>query len=72
MGLGTSLLSLAQERSATLQLRVFQRNTGAIRFYLARGFRLAEQTNGDRNEERSRMSLYLGARPSNGPISTRA
>jgi putative acetyltransferase len=50
-GLGTGLLNLAQRVSPSLQLWAFQRNTDAIGFYLARGFRMVEQTNGDRNEE---------------------
>lgn len=51
-GLGTALLALAMKTNAPLRLWVFQRNTGAISFYRACGFREIERTDGSRNEER--------------------
>ena len=51
-GLGKALLALAMKRHAPLRLWVFQRNTAAIGFYRARGFRAIERTDGARNEER--------------------
>jgi len=40
----------------------FQRNARARRFYEARGFRLIEETDGARNEEREPDARYLWAR----------
>ncbi len=51
-GLGKALLALAMTTHAPLRLWVFQRNTAAIGFYLAHGFREIERTDGSRNEER--------------------
>jgi len=51
-GLGKALLALAMNTQAPLRLWVFQRNTAAISFYHARGFREIERTDGSRNEER--------------------
>lgn len=51
-GFGSALLGIAQQAYPSLQLWVFQRNTAAIGFYRARGFWLAERTDGARNEER--------------------
>jgi ribosomal protein S18 acetylase RimI-like enzyme len=51
-GLGKALLALAMKTPSPLRLWVFQRNTVAIRFYRARGFREVERTDGSRNEER--------------------
>src|SRR5262245_5213777 len=51
-GLGKSLLALAMDSSSRLRVWVFQRNTAAISFYRARGFREIERTDGSRNEER--------------------
>src|SRR5439155_23763428 len=42
-GLGTTLLGRAMQDNTQLQLWVVQRNTRAIRFYKARGFRLVRQ-----------------------------
>jgi putative acetyltransferase len=50
-GLGSVLLGKAMAPQSLLRLWVFQRNTPAIRFYTARGFRLLGQTDGSRNEE---------------------
>jgi len=51
-GLGTALLAQAMRAYPLLRLWAFQRNTAAIRFYSARGFREIERTDGSRNEER--------------------
>ena len=51
-GLGNALLAIPMKNNAPLRLWVFQRNAAAIRFYLARGFREVERTEGSRNEER--------------------
>jgi len=51
-GLGKALLALAMKMSPPLRLWVFERNTAAIRFYRACGFREIERTDGSRNEER--------------------
>jgi ribosomal protein S18 acetylase RimI-like enzyme len=51
--IGTALLRHAQAaRPAGLDLWVFQRNTAAIAFYERHGFRVAELTDGEDNEER--------------------
>jgi putative acetyltransferase len=57
-GLGCGLIAEAMEKHAELRLWVFQKNTAAIRFYEARGFRLVEQTDGSRNEEKEPDALY--------------
>lgn len=51
-GLGTALLAKAMAANTHLQLWTFLRNTNAIGFYRARGFRVARETDGDDNEER--------------------
>ncbi|MGB9366825.1 MAG: GNAT family N-acetyltransferase [Xanthobacteraceae bacterium] len=51
-GLGKALLTLAMTAHAPLRLWVFQRNTAAISFHRACGFRAIERTDGSRNEER--------------------
>ncbi len=51
-GLGTALLGKAMAVNTRLQLWAFQRNTNAIRFYRARGFRVVRETDGSRNDER--------------------
>lgn len=51
-GIGTKLLNMAQQQSASLQLWVFERNERAIRFYLQRGFRIIRRTDGEGNEEK--------------------
>lgn len=62
-GLGSALLDKATAAQPFLRLWVFQRNTPAIRFYEARGFRLVEQTDGSGNEEREPDVLYEWRRP---------
>ena len=61
-GVGTSLLSLAQTAFPRLSLWTFQRNTGARRFYEARGFLVVELTDGARNDEKEPDVLYQWAR----------
>lgn len=61
-GIGSQLLAKAQEANNTLQLWVFQANTGAIRFYEKHGFSLVEKTDGSRNEENTPDALYTWAR----------
>jgi putative acetyltransferase len=56
-GLGAALLSQAMAAWSPLRLWVFQRNAQALRFYAARGFRMVEQTDGSRNEEREPDAL---------------
>ena len=51
LGLGTALLGQAMAVNTRLLLWTFQRNTSAIGFYRARGFRLLRETDGSRNEE---------------------
>jgi ribosomal protein S18 acetylase RimI-like enzyme len=58
-GIGDALLARAKElRPDGLRLWVFQRNTGARRFYERRGLRLVELTDGAGNEEREPDALY--------------
>jgi ribosomal protein S18 acetylase RimI-like enzyme len=67
LGAGSALLEKAKtSASAGLQLRVFQRNTVARRFYEKRGFRLVSKTDGGANEENEPDALYEwnAARPS--------
>jgi GNAT superfamily N-acetyltransferase len=65
-GVGTQLLDSAKRASERLQLWTFQRNTRARRFYEARGFVLAEQTDGARNEEKEPDARYLWTRGAGG------
>jgi putative acetyltransferase len=58
LGLGTALLGEAMAVNARLRLWTFQRNTGAIAFYRARGFRLVRETDGSGNEEREPDALF--------------
>ena len=61
-GLGKALLALAMNGASPLRLWVFQRNSAAIRFYRACGFREIERTDGSRNEEREPDMLMEWAR----------
>ena len=61
-GIGTELLRVATGAFERLELWTFQRNTGARRFYEARGFVLAEETDGTRNEEREPDARYVWTR----------
>jgi GNAT superfamily N-acetyltransferase len=58
-GIGDGLLARVKElRPDGFRLWVFQRNTGARRFYEDRGLRLVELTDGAGNEEREPDALY--------------
>lgn len=63
-GVGGALLALAMGKDAPLRLWVFQRNTSAIGFYHAHGFREIEHTDGSGNEEREPDVLMEWTRPS--------
>lgn len=62
-GLGKALLMLAMNSHLLLRLWVFQRNTAAVSFYRACGFREIERTDGSRNEERE-PDMLMEWRPS--------
>ena len=51
-GIGAALLAQAMMTHSPLRLWAFQRNTAALAFYCAQGFREVERTDGSRNEER--------------------
>jgi GNAT superfamily N-acetyltransferase len=58
-GVGSALLDKAKElRPGGLHLWVFQKNTGARRFYERHGFRLVKLTDGAENMEREPDALY--------------
>ena len=61
-GIGTELLDVAKAACDRLELWTFQRNAPARRFYEAGGFRLVDQTDGGRNEEREPDARYLWTR----------
>lgn len=51
-GIGGELLAIAKRATASLQLWAFEATTPAIEFYLGRGFRIVERTDGSGNEAR--------------------
>ncbi|HMJ00175.1 MAG TPA: GNAT family N-acetyltransferase [Gaiellaceae bacterium] len=58
-GIGTALLEQAKAlRPDGLVLWLFQKNTGAIRFYERHGFRLVKLTDGAENMEHEPDALY--------------
>jgi ribosomal protein S18 acetylase RimI-like enzyme len=58
-GFGTTLLAKAKERRPDgFQLWVFQKNTGARRFYERHGFTLVKLTDGRDNQEKEPDALY--------------
>ena len=61
-GCGTALLLLAQNAFGCLHLWTFQRNIRARRFYEAKGFRLVEETDGAKNQEKEPDALYFWTR----------
>jgi predicted acetyltransferase/ribosomal protein S18 acetylase RimI-like enzyme len=58
-GIGSALLEQATSRYSELSLWAFQRNAVAQRFYLGRGWRAVEQTDGSRNEEREPDTRFV-------------
>jgi ribosomal protein S18 acetylase RimI-like enzyme len=67
MGVGTALLNLAKERCPEgLQLKVFQQNSGARRFYERNGFSLVELTDGSSNEEHEPEARYVWSQEPEG------
>jgi len=50
-GVGSQLLKAAQERYDHLEGWVFEKNTEALKLYERNGFKVAERTDGSRNEE---------------------
>ena len=50
-GIGSRLLRAAQERYDHLEGWVFEKNTEALKLYERNGFKVAERTDGSRNEE---------------------
>jgi GNAT superfamily N-acetyltransferase len=62
-GIGTGLLDIAKAANERLELWTFQRNAPARRFYEMRGFVLAGQTDGARNEEKEPDARYVWTRP---------
>ena len=61
-GLGTALVEVAKTACPRLQLWTFQRNLPARRFYEARGFILAEETDGAGNMEHEPDARYVWSR----------
>lgn len=60
LGIGSRLIELAKEqRPDGLQLRTFATNPGAQRFYERHGFVVAEQDNGQANEEKQPDLRYV-------------
>lgn len=60
LGIGSRLIELAKEqRPDGLQLRTFATNPGAQRFYERHGFVVAEQTEGNANEEKQPDLRYV-------------
>jgi len=57
-GLGSTLLNQAIAGQSHVRLWVFQKNVKAIQFYVRRGFRLVEMTDGRGNEEGEPDALY--------------
>jgi GNAT superfamily N-acetyltransferase len=61
-GVGSALLEVVKrERPHGFRLWVFQRNTGARRFYERHGCHVVELTDGSGNEEREPDALYAWA-----------
>lgn len=58
-GIGAKLLTAAQNAQPHLELWVFQKNLGAIRFYERYGFKCVERTDGSRNEEKEPDARYV-------------
>jgi putative acetyltransferase len=58
-GIGRRLLDQAKSINDGLQLWVFQRNCAACRFYEQNGFKRAEETSGEANEEHEPDARYV-------------
>jgi putative acetyltransferase len=58
-GLGSKLLSSAQQSREKLQLWVFQKNSAARAFYTKHGFTVIRETDGNGNEEKEPDILML-------------
>jgi len=58
-GIGGALLSRAKSKQPRLQLWTFQDNLPAQRFYEANGFKVAEATDGSRNDEKMPDLRYV-------------
>lgn len=56
-GVGSKLLQKAMAEHDQVRLWVFQKNSGARRFYERRGFRLIKETDGAGNEEKEPDAL---------------
>jgi putative acetyltransferase len=61
-GLGSRLVTVAQESSDTLRVWTFQANVGARAFYESHGFQVERETDGSGNEEREPDVLYCWQR----------
>jgi GNAT superfamily N-acetyltransferase len=61
-GIGTTLLGVARSTFSLLQLRTFQRNLKARRFYESRGFTLVDVSDGAENDEGEPDALYAWLR----------
>lgn len=70
-GLGTALLARPMAENTSLRLWMFLRNTPALHFYAARGFREVERTAGSRNDEREPDALLEWVQTAQGTFSTR-
>ena len=58
-GVGSALLAIAQAQFSELQSWAFLKNKAARSFYENRGFAIAEQTDGSRNEEHEPDGRYV-------------
>ena len=52
LGIGGRLLEKAKQEWPSLRLWTFERNDGALRFYLRHGFSVVKRTDGRENEEK--------------------
>lgn len=51
MGIGSALIAKVMDSHERLELWAFQKNTAAIGFYISKGFRVMQETDGAGNEE---------------------
>ena len=66
-GIGSALLRLAMDEQPHLELWAFQKNTDAIGFYRARGFRVIRETDGSGNQEKEPDVRLAWDRPYSSP-----